>query len=148
LKAQGDFAPSISVDYTGITGLDDLSDQDSFDGFDFDTTWEIDEYSGYPVFRRGQQHVTFDPAGGTCAMESKDYAIGGLRRLRLLQQPARRHLARLQLPRLVRLVTRASSSSEQPTPSTIPTAPTTTTARQATRPTTATASTTSAPTST
>ena len=77
LLAQGDLAPGSSDDYTGITGLDDLSDQNSFDGFDFDTTWEIDEYSRYPVFRCGQQHVTFDPAGGTCGVESKDYAIGG-----------------------------------------------------------------------
>ena len=61
----------------GITGLGDLSVESYFQGFDFDVTWIIDEAEHYPVFRRGQQHVTFDPAGGTCEMESHDYAIGG-----------------------------------------------------------------------
>ena len=65
-----------STDHAGITGLDDMSDPDNFAGFDFVATWTIDENTGHPVFRRGQQHVTFDPAGGTCAMESHDYAIG------------------------------------------------------------------------
>ena len=53
-----------------------MSDPDSFVGFDFDTIWEIDDALAHPVFRRGQQHVTFDPAGGTCAIESQDYTIG------------------------------------------------------------------------
>ena len=63
-----------STDYTGITGLDDMDVRSNFQGFDFDVIWMMGKY--YPVFRRGQQHVTFDPAGGTCAIESKDYAIG------------------------------------------------------------------------
>ena len=65
-----------STDRTGITGVDDMSDPDNFQGFDFVATWTIGENTGLPAFLRGQQHVTFDPAGGTCEMESHDYAIG------------------------------------------------------------------------
>ena len=74
MKAAGNAYACDSEDHDGITALDDMTVQSNFQGFDFNVTWIMDEH--HPVFRRGQQHVTFDPAGGTCAIESKDYAIG------------------------------------------------------------------------
>ena len=76
MLAQGTASAGGSILYTGITGLDDMDVQDNFQGFDFDATWMMDVNAGIPVFRRGTQHVTFDAAGGTCEMESHDYAIG------------------------------------------------------------------------
>ena len=76
ILAQGTENATSSQPYTGITGLSKLDVQDNFQGFDFDATWIMYSYADYPVFRRGTQHVTFDAAGGTCEMESRDYTIG------------------------------------------------------------------------
>ena len=64
--------------YTGITSLsnNEMQQQDKFQGFDFDATWTIIKGMEHPIFRYSVQHVTFDPAGGTCAIESYDYVIG------------------------------------------------------------------------
>ena len=76
MRAAGSASAGGSIPHTGITGLDDMDVESNFQGFDFDVIWMMDEYSDFPDFRRGSQHVTFDPAGGTCAIESHDYAIG------------------------------------------------------------------------
>ena len=77
LKASGNNITNGSVDYAGITGLDweAMMMQDSFEGFDFDAVWTIDDEWGHPVFP-SVQHVTFDPTGGTCDPASADYVIG------------------------------------------------------------------------
>ena len=77
MRAQGSASAGGSVPNAGISGVDDMSDPDSFPDFDFDAIWTIDENSGMLGFFRGEQTVTFDSAGAPCVIGIQECNIGG-----------------------------------------------------------------------
>ena len=77
MRAQGNASAGGSVPNAGISGVDEMEDPDNFDGFDFDAIWTFGEGYDKPLFLRGLQTVTFDPAGAPCVIASHDYPIGG-----------------------------------------------------------------------
>ena len=74
--AQGTFAPGNSAPCAGIEAAGDMSAPNCLPNLDFDTTWEIDELTGTPAFRRGEQHVSFDPNGAPGVIAPRAYDIG------------------------------------------------------------------------
>lgn len=74
--AKGTFAPGISAACPGIDAAGDMSDPYCLPNLDFDTIWKIDELTGMPTFRRGEQTVVFDSNGAPCAIPDRTYEIG------------------------------------------------------------------------